>query len=106
MVRGAGARTDLSADELPADCRRPLGMWMRRALERQGFRVIDSRLAGQVIDVEVVAYDSDEEVARGLNIGVVERHLSDIGSLIAQIANTRSQTWPERTCQLSCSKWA
>ena len=47
------------------------GRWMRRALKRQGGRVIDSRLVGQVI-------------------GVVERHFSDIGSLIAQIANTRS----------------
>ena len=65
------------------------GMWMRRALERQGFRVSDSRLAGQVIDVEVVAYDSDEEITWGLKIGVVERHFSDIGSLIAQLANTR-----------------
>ena len=63
------------------------GMWMRRALERQGFRVIDSRLAGQVIDVEVVAYDLDEEITWGSKIGVVECHFSDIGSLIAQIAN-------------------
>ena len=64
-------------------------MWMRRTLERQGCRVIDSRLAGQVIDVEVVAYDLDEEITWGLKIGVVERHFSDIGSLIAQIANRR-----------------
>ena len=66
------------------------GMWMRRAPENQGFRVIDSRLVGQVIDVEVVAYDSDEEITWGLKTGVVERHFSDIGSLIAQMANTRS----------------
>ena len=33
------------------------GMWMRRTLERQGFWVINSRPVGQVIDVEVVAYD-------------------------------------------------
>ena len=30
-------------------------IWMRRTLERQGFRVINSRPVGQVIDVEVVA---------------------------------------------------
>ena len=66
------------------------GTWMRRALESQGFRVIDSRLVGQVIDVEAVAYDSDEEITWGLTTGVVERHFSGIGSLIAQIANTRS----------------
>ena len=66
-----------------------LGMWMRRALERQGSRVIDSRLVGQVIDVEAVAYDSDEEITWGLKIGVVERHFSDIGLLIAQLANRR-----------------
>ena len=33
------------------------GIWMRRTLESQGFRVINSRPVGQVIDVEVVAYD-------------------------------------------------
>ena len=33
------------------------GMRMRRTLERHGCRVIDSRLVGQVIDVEVVTYD-------------------------------------------------
>ena len=66
------------------------GMWMRRALERHGCRVIDSRLAGQVIDVEVVAYDSDEEITWGSKIGVVERHFSDIGLLMTQLANTRS----------------
>ena len=65
-------------------------MWMRRAPESQGFRVIDSRLVGQEIDVEIVAYDSDEEITWGLKIGVVESHFSDIGSLIAQIANARS----------------
>ncbi len=63
------------------------GMWMRRKLERHVCRVIDSRLVGQVIDVEVVAYDSDEEITWGLKIGVVERHFSDIGSPIAPIAN-------------------
>ena len=65
------------------------GMWMRRALERNVCRVIDSRLVGQVIDVEVVACDSDEEITWGSKIGVVERHFSDIGLLIAQVANRR-----------------
>ena len=65
------------------------GMWMRRALERNVCRVIDSRLVGQVIDVEVVACDSDEEITWGSKIGVVERHFSDIGSLMAQVANRR-----------------
>ena len=33
------------------------GIWLRRTLERHVCRVIDSRPVGQVIDVEVVAYD-------------------------------------------------
>ncbi len=65
------------------------GMWMRRTLERHACRDIDSRLFGQVIDVEVLAYDSDEEITWGLKIGIVERHFPDIGSLIGQIANRR-----------------
>ena len=66
-----------------------------------GLSIVDS--SGQVIDVEIVAYDSDEEITWGMKTDIVERHFSDIGSLIAQIANRRGQTWPERTCQLSCS---
>ena len=62
---------------------------MRRTLERHVCRFIDSRLVGQVIDVEIVAYDYDEEITRGLKTGVVERHFSDIGSLIPQLANRR-----------------
>ncbi len=62
MVRGAGARTDLSADELPADCRRPPWNVDAQALERDVGRIIDSRLVGQVADVEVVTYDLDEEI--------------------------------------------
>ena len=65
------------------------GMWMRRTLERHVCRVIDSRLFGQVIGVEVVACDSDEAISWGLKTDIVERHFPDIGSLIAQIANRR-----------------
>ncbi len=64
------------------------GRWMRRALEREGFRVLDSPLAGEEIDVEIVADDSDEtstSTSWRLKMSGLERHFSDIGPLIAQI---------------------
>ncbi len=86
MVRGVVARTDLSAVELPADCRWSPWNVDARALEREGFRVIDSRVASQEIDVEIVANDSDEESPWRLKMDGEEHHCSDIGSLITQIA--------------------
>ncbi len=66
--------------------------WMRRALEREGFRVLDSRVAGEQIDVEIVADDSGEAPMWRLKMGGIEHHCPDIGSLIAQVGNLSSQT--------------
>jgi hypothetical protein len=52
-----------------------------------GLSIVDS--SGQVIDVEIVAYDSDEEITWGMKTDIVERHFSDIGALIAPITNRR-----------------
>ena len=73
----------LIADGLP-------GMWMRPALEREGFRVVESRVVGQEIDVEISADNSDGESTWRLKMYGKEHHCSDIGSLIAQIANSRT----------------
>lgn len=70
----------LIADGLP-------GRWMRRALEREGFKVLDSRVADEEIDLEIVADESANSTGWRLKIGGIERYCSDIGSLIAQIAN-------------------
>ena len=66
----------LIADGLP-------GMWMRRALEREGFRVFDSRVAGEEMDVEID--DSAEASTWRLRMGGEEHHCSNIGSLVALI---------------------
>lgn len=63
------------------------GRWMRQALEREGFRVLDSRVAGEAIDVEIVADESAETTTWRLKMGDVEHRYSDIGSLIARIAS-------------------
>ncbi len=67
------------------------GRWMRRALEREGFRVFDDRTTGEEMDVEVVADNSAGQSAWLLKMGGVSRHCSDIGSLIAQIAGMSRQ---------------
>ena len=54
--------------------------WMHRALEREGFRVLDSRVAGEQIDFEIVADDSEEAPIWRLKTGGIERHCPDIGS--------------------------
>ena len=71
------------------------GIWMRRALEREGFMVLDSRSAGEEIDIEIVADDSEEPTTWQLKMGGVEHHHPDIGSLIAQIASLSGQASPE-----------
>ena len=63
------------------------GRWMRQALEREGFRILDSRVAGEAIDVEIVADESAETTTWRLTMGGVEHRYSDIGSIIAQIAS-------------------
>ena len=70
----------LIADGLP-------GMWMRRALEREGFRIYESRDVGEEMDVEIVADNSGATSTWRLKMGGAERRYSDIGSLISQIAN-------------------
>ncbi len=65
------------------------GIWMRRALEREGFSVFDSRAVEEKMDFEIVADDSAEASTWCLKIGREERRCSDIGSVIAQI---RAQT--------------
>ncbi len=62
------------------------GMWIRRALEREDFRVIDSRVASEEVGVEIVANDSDEESPWRLKMDSEDHYCSDIGSLIAQVA--------------------
>ena len=74
----------LIADGLP-------GMWMRRALEREGFRIYESRVAGEQTDVEIAADTSGETTTWRLKMGGVEHRYSDIGSLIAQIASLSAQ---------------
>ena len=68
----------LEAEGLPA-------IWMRRALEREGFRVFDRRITGERIDVEVVACGQMERITWRLKTGHEERDCSDIGSLMVQI---------------------
>lgn len=70
----------LIADGLP-------GRWMRRALEREGFRIYESRDSGEAMDVEIVADNSGESTTWRLRMGGVQHHYADIGSLIAQIAS-------------------
>ena len=59
---------------------------MRRALEREDFRVIDSRVASEEIGVEMVANGSDEDSPWRLKMEGEDHYCSGIGSLIAQIA--------------------
>ncbi|MXX93248.1 MAG: hypothetical protein F4Y63_07360 [Chloroflexi bacterium] len=59
---------------------------MRRALEREDFRVIGSRVASEDIGVEMVANDSDEASPWRLKMGDEDHYCSGIGALIAQIA--------------------
>ena len=75
----------LVADGLP-------GRWMRRALEREGFEIHESRDSGDEMDVEIVADNSRETTTWRLKMGGAERQYSDIGSLIAQIASLSVQT--------------
>ena len=69
------------ADGLP-------GRWMRRALEREGFRILDSQAAGEESDIEIIADDSAETTSWRLKMGGAEFQCSDIGSLIAQVARS------------------
>ncbi len=68
----------LRAEGLPA-------MWMRRALEREGFRVLDRDLPGEKIDLEIMECDENERSAWRLKADCEERVFPDIGSLMNQI---------------------
>jgi iron complex transport system ATP-binding protein len=68
----------LEAKGLPA-------MWMRRALEREGFRVFDNRNTGENIDVEITAISEEKAVAWCLRMGSTEHHCPDIGSLVTEV---------------------
>ena len=68
----------LEAEGLPA-------MWMRRALEREGFRVYDRSINGVQIDVEIVECYQKEGSAWRLKTDCEERNFPDIGSLMIQI---------------------
>ena len=68
----------LEAQGLPA-------MWMRRALEREGFRVLDSRIAGEDVDVEITAIGEEEVATWCLRAGYAEHYCPDIGSLVTQL---------------------
>ena len=60
--------------------------WMRRALEREGFKVFDCQAAGaEVIDVEVVANDMVEPSTWLLRAGGNELQCPDIGSVVTYI---------------------
>ena len=61
------------------------GMWMRRALEREGFRILESRVAGEKIDVEITANNSKETTSWRLRTDTEEHYFSDIGSLAARL---------------------
>lgn len=81
----------LEAEGLPA-------IWMRRALEREGFRVLDRRITGEKTDVEVVARGQKEGITWHLKTGNGERICSDIGSLMIQIRGLlKSRTFTEPT---------
>ena len=68
----------LEAEGLPA-------MWMRRALEREGFRVFDRRVTGKEMDVEIVVCNQKEAFTWRLKTGIGERVCPDIGSLMLQV---------------------
>ncbi len=61
------------------------GRWMRRALEREGYRVVDSRVAGEEIDVEIIMNDPTETSPWRLRSDGEERHCPDIGSLVFRL---------------------
>ena len=61
------------------------GRWMRRALEREGFKVFDSRTDSVEIDVEIIMNDLAETSAWSLRVGGQERHCRDVGSLLAEL---------------------
>ena len=68
------------------------GLWMRRALEREGFRILEHRPAGEKVDVEITAGDSEETPEWRLRTDTEEHYFSDIGSLAARLRGLTSST--------------
>ena len=68
----------LEAKGLPA-------MWMRRALEREGFRVFDSRITGENMDVEISQVSEVEATGWCMKTGPTEHYCQDIGCLVTQL---------------------
>ena len=65
------------------------GLWMRRALEREGFRVFDRRMDGEKMDVEIVACDERGSATWLLKTSRGERYYTDIGSVMFQLRGLR-----------------
>ena len=63
----------------------PPAMWMRRALEREGFRVFDSRSAGENVDVEIAQISEEKTAGWRLKTGPTEHFCPNIGSLVTQL---------------------
>ena len=68
----------LEAKGLPA-------VWMRRALEREGFKVLDSRIPGEDVDVEITAIGEEKTATWRLRTNFTEHYCPDIGSLVTQL---------------------
>jgi len=63
--------------------------WMRRALEREGFEVFDSRDSNEEMDVEIAADGSERASMWRLRANGVERNCPDIGSLVSTLRTLR-----------------
>lgn len=65
------------------------GRWMRRALEREGFRVFDSRVAAEEIDVEITMNASTKKSSWVLRTDAGERNCPDIGTVVSRLRSLR-----------------
>ena len=59
--------------------------WMRKALEREGFEVFDSRVTDEDIDIEIVANGLTETTSWRIRADGKERRCPDIGSTVAHL---------------------
>ena len=59
--------------------------WMRRALEREGFKVFGCRTSNEDIDVEIITNDPAKASAWRLRADGQEHHCADIGSLVSRL---------------------
>ncbi len=63
--------------------------WMRRALEREGFNVLDSRAANEDIDIEIIQNDQAKTSTWRLKADGKEWLYPNIGSLVSQLRSPR-----------------